>query len=77
MLRFSACSCGVRFLVRIDREWWMRLMFFRRHYYCPRCKTRQLLPRKAFVSAWLPRDAAHTQQGQPADAPTTRTGRGR
>lgn len=53
-MRFTPCACGMQYLVRLDRQPWMRLIPTRRHYFCAKCKNRQLLPRRAFVSWWLP-----------------------
>jgi hypothetical protein len=58
MLRFTACDCGIQYLVRIDRDAWMRVWQIRRHYYCAKCKDRQFLPRSSLVSWWMPRESA-------------------
>lgn len=51
MVRLSKCDCPAEYLVRIDRDLWMRLFQSRRHYFCAHCKSRQFLPRRAFVVA--------------------------
>lgn len=53
-MRLTPCECGPEYLVRLNREGWMRWIPTRRHYFCAKCKERQLLPRRAFVSWWLP-----------------------
>ncbi|HET8745072.1 MAG TPA: hypothetical protein VFM98_05680 [Ramlibacter sp.] len=54
-LRLTPCSCGLQYLVRMNRAPWMRLVPTRRHYFCAKCKQPQFLPRRAFASWWLPR----------------------
>lgn len=44
-MRMSPCGCGVTFLVRLNRALWMRLLPGRRHYFCIRCSSHQLLSR--------------------------------
>jgi hypothetical protein len=51
VLKLTACNCGARGLVRIDRAFWMRLVPTRRLYYCPACETRQFLTRSAVLRA--------------------------
>jgi hypothetical protein len=51
VLRFTACDCGARGLVRVERSFWMRLVFTRRHYYCPSCRANLLLSRRAVLAA--------------------------
>jgi hypothetical protein len=43
---WTPCDCGLRFLVRLNRELWMRLVPGRRHYYCVRCRSHELLSRE-------------------------------
>jgi len=64
-MRWSWCGCEVRFLVRLDRRLWMRLVPGRRHYYCARCKAHQFLSRHCVRAALPARDdlhSAHTTQ---------------
>ena len=61
MVRFEACGCGTQYLVRLNRDLWMRLFQTRRHYFCAKCKTRQFLPRSALVTWWVPRDAVRSE----------------
>jgi hypothetical protein len=70
MLRFTACDCGIQYLVRIDRDAWMRAWQTRRHYYCAKCKSRQLLPRNALVSWWMPRESAQVPRPPRAPSPS-------
>ncbi len=44
-MRLTPCGCGVTFLVRLNRSFWMRWVPGRRHYYCVCCKSHQLLSR--------------------------------
>ena len=53
-MKLTPCSCGLQYLVRLNRALWMRCIPTRRHYFCAKCKPRQLLPRSAFASWWLP-----------------------
>jgi hypothetical protein len=68
MPRFTPCACGIQYLVRLDREPWMRWIPTRRHYFCAKCRQTQLLPRCAFasVSWWMP--TAPSALDEPADA---------
>lgn len=44
VMRLSVCACGTEHLERIERSWWMRLLFpSRRLYWCSRCRRRQLI----------------------------------
>lgn len=43
---WTPCDCGLRFLVRLNRTFWMRLVPGRRHYYCVRCSSHELLARE-------------------------------
>lgn len=39
-MRFTQCTCGSNYYVRIPRSWWMRLLAGRRlHYGCEGCGT--------------------------------------
>jgi hypothetical protein len=51
VLRLTACCCGARNLVRVDRSFWMRLVPTRRHYYCPLCRSNQFLSWRAVLRA--------------------------
>lgn len=43
-MKLTACGCGTEYLERIERSWWMRLLFPRRRlYYCSACRTKRLL----------------------------------
>ena len=44
-MRLTLCNCGVAYLVRLNRSFWMRFVPGRRHYFCVRCKSHQLLSR--------------------------------
>ncbi|GAB3777581.1 hypothetical protein GCM10028796_56900 [Ramlibacter monticola] len=44
-MRWSWCGCNIRFLVRLDRLPWMRLVPGRRRYYCSMCEADQFLAR--------------------------------
>ena len=44
-MRLSMCNCGVAYLVRLNRSFWMRFVPGRRHYFCVRCKSHALLSR--------------------------------
>lgn len=44
-MRLTLCDCGVAYLVRLNRTAWMRFVPGRRHYFCVRCKSHQLLSR--------------------------------
>jgi hypothetical protein len=63
-MKFSLCGCGIRYLVRMDRTFWMRLVPGHRHYYCVHCKAHLLLSRRALRAAFPQMhpelDAAHT-----------------
>jgi hypothetical protein len=41
-LTFFGCGCGTKYLVRIRRAHWMRLLPLMRHYKCLRCESRIL-----------------------------------
>jgi hypothetical protein len=45
-MRLTPCDCGVSWLVRMNRSFWMRLLPARRHYFCVRCRSAQLLSRE-------------------------------
>jgi len=51
-MKLSLCDCGVAYLVRLNRSVWMRLVPGRRHYFCVRCKSHQLLSRRALRRAF-------------------------
>lgn len=70
MLRLTPCACGIQYLVRLNRATWMRLIPTRRHYFCAKCKTTQLLPRRAFacVSWWMPSAPADLERADAARA---------
>jgi hypothetical protein len=51
-MRLSLCDCGVAYLVRLNRSFWMRFVPGRRHYFCVRCKSHQLLSRYALRRAF-------------------------
>ncbi|HEY0825220.1 MAG TPA: hypothetical protein VGD76_15645 [Ramlibacter sp.] len=51
-MRLTPCDCGVSWLVRMNRTFWMRLLPGRRHYFCVRCKSAQLLSRSHLRSAF-------------------------
>ncbi len=43
-MRLTACGCGTGRLERIERSWWMRVLFpSRRLYYCSVCRTTRLI----------------------------------
>lgn len=44
-MRLTLCNCGVAYLVRLNRSAWMRFVPGRRHYFCVRCKSHELLSR--------------------------------
>lgn len=56
-MRLTLCDCGVAYLVRLNRSFWMRFVAGRRHYFCVRCKSHELLSREALRRAYptLPR----------------------
>ena len=56
-MRLTLCNCGVAYLVRLDRSFWMRFVPGRRHYFCVRCKSHELLSRNGLRRAFptLPR----------------------
>lgn len=45
-MRLNPCGCGLGYLVRLNRTFWMRFVPGRRHYYCVRCKSHELLSRE-------------------------------
>lgn len=51
-MRLTLCDCGVAYLVRLNRSFWMRFVPGRRHYFCVRCKSHQLLSRQALRRAF-------------------------
>jgi hypothetical protein len=51
-MRLNLCDCGVAYLVRLNRSFWMRFVPGRRHYFCVRCKSHQLLSRHALRRAF-------------------------
>lgn len=51
-MRLTLCDCGVAYLVRLNRSFWMRLVPGRRHYFCVRCKSHALLSRQALRRAF-------------------------
>jgi hypothetical protein len=59
-MRLTLCDCGVAYLVRLNRTGWMRFVPGRRHYFCVRCKSHQLLSRSNLQRAFptLPRPIA-------------------
>jgi hypothetical protein len=59
-MRLTLCDCGVAYLVRLNRTGWMRFAPGRRHYFCVRCKSHQLLSRNNLRRAFptLPRPVA-------------------
>ncbi|HET8747635.1 MAG TPA: hypothetical protein VFM98_18700 [Ramlibacter sp.] len=65
-MRLSLCDCGVAYLVRLNRSFWMRFVPGRRHYFCVRCKTHQLLSRQGLRQAF---PALPTQMDTSATAP--------
>jgi len=50
-MRWSWCGCNVRFLVRLDRLPWMRLVPGRRRYFCAMCECDQFLSRHSVRKA--------------------------
>ena len=51
-MRLNLCNCGVAYLVRLNRSFWMRFVPGRRHYFCVRCKSHQLLSRQGLRAAF-------------------------
>ena len=51
-MRLTLCDCGVAYLVRLNRSFWMRFVPGRRHYFCVRCKAHQLLSRRGLRRAF-------------------------
>jgi hypothetical protein len=51
-MRLTLCDCGVAYLVRLNRSLWMRFVPGRRHYFCVRCKSHQLLSRNGLQRAF-------------------------
>ena len=51
-MRLNLCDCGVAYLVRLNRSFWMRFVPGRRHYFCVRCKAHQLLSRQGLRRAF-------------------------
>jgi hypothetical protein len=51
-MRLTLCDCGVAYLVRLNRSFWMRFVPGRRHYFCVRCKSHQLLSRHGLRRAF-------------------------
>jgi hypothetical protein len=56
-MRLNPCDCGVCYLVRMNRSLWMRLVPARRHYYCVRCRSSQLLSREGLRRMYPVMDA--------------------
>lgn len=49
-MKLTSCRCGMEHLERIERSWWMRLLFpGRRLYYCSACRSKRLI-RKVMVA---------------------------
>lgn len=49
-MKLTICRCGTEHLERIERSWWMRLLFpGRRLYYCSACRSKRLI-RKVLVA---------------------------
>jgi hypothetical protein len=76
-MRVTLCDCGVAYLVRLNRSFWMRFVPGRRHYFCVRCKAHQLLSRhnlrRAFPTLPAQMDTSVTAPGaleQPAAIPS-------
>jgi hypothetical protein len=44
-MKLTPCGCGISYLVRLNRSFWMRWVPGRRHYFCVCCKSHQLLSR--------------------------------
>lgn len=43
-MKLTVCGCGSVHLERIERSWWMRLLFpGRRLYYCSACRSKRLI----------------------------------
>lgn len=43
-MKLTICECGTEHLERIERSWWMRLIFpGRRLYYCSACRSKRLI----------------------------------
>ena len=51
-MRLTLCDCGVAYLVRLNRSFWMRFVPGRRHYFCVRCKSHELLSRHGLRRAF-------------------------
>jgi hypothetical protein len=51
-MRLTLCTCGVAYLVRLNRSFWMRFVPGRRHYFCVRCKSHELLSRHSLRRAF-------------------------
>lgn len=51
-MRLTLCDCGLAYLVRLNRSFWMRLVPGRRHYFCVRCKSHELLSRTGLRRAF-------------------------
>lgn len=50
-MKLTACGCDTGHLERIERSWWMRLLFpGRRLYYCSACRSKRLI-RKVLARA--------------------------
>lgn len=72
MLRFTACTCGMQYLVRLNADAWMKVIPTRRHYFCAKCRTRQFVPRKSLVSWWLPSNRVPLEAQPPMRAAARR-----
>ncbi|NKE64275.1 hypothetical protein RAMLITH_00445 [Ramlibacter sp. RBP-2] len=43
-MKLTVCGCGTGHLERVERSWWMRLLFpGRRLYYCSACRSTRLV----------------------------------
>lgn len=43
-MKLTVCGCGTGHLERVERSWWMRLLFpGRRLYYCSMCRSKRLV----------------------------------
>lgn len=75
-MRLTLCDCGVAYLVRLNRSFWMRFVPGRRHYFCVRCKSHQLLSRyglrRAFPALPKQMDTSATAPAalEPAGSPS-------
>jgi hypothetical protein len=67
-MRLTPCNCGLGYLVRLNRSLWMRLVPGRRHYYCVRCKSHELLSREG-LRALFPELPSLMDRDQTAPAP--------